>query len=85
MLLFLARRDEIATPEQWDVVEALSKFADEHGVPLTHVAIGGLLTQPAISSVICGATRGDQVRSNAEAAAWTPTDSELAELRSILG
>jgi aryl-alcohol dehydrogenase-like predicted oxidoreductase len=48
------------------------------------VAIGALLAQPAVSSVIAGATRPDQVRANAAAAQWRPTGEDLAELRSLL-
>jgi aryl-alcohol dehydrogenase-like predicted oxidoreductase len=38
------------------------------------VAVGGLLAQPAVTSVIAGATTGEQVRANAAAAGWRPED-----------
>ena len=47
------------------------------------VAIGGLAAQPAVTSVIAGATTPEQVRANVAAGAWVPTDDELAELRTI--
>jgi aryl-alcohol dehydrogenase-like predicted oxidoreductase len=80
----LAGRDEVATDEQFAVVEALARFARQRDLALTDVAIGALLAQPAVSSVIAGATRPDQVRANAAAAQWRPTGEDLAELRSLL-
>src|ERR1700722_19414003 len=48
----LAKREQLATDQQWDVIEKLSVFADEHDVALSELAIGALLAQPAGSSVI---------------------------------
>jgi aryl-alcohol dehydrogenase-like predicted oxidoreductase len=64
----------------WDRVEALQAFADERGVDLLDVAIGGLAAQPAVSSVISGATSGEQVTRNARAALWESTAADLAAL-----
>ena len=50
---------------------------------LLQVAIGGLLAQPAISSVIAGSTKPEQVRANVEAANWEATPEDLAELNSL--
>jgi aryl-alcohol dehydrogenase-like predicted oxidoreductase len=77
----LAGRD--IPEEQFDRVEALQRFADERGVPLLEVAIGGLLAMPAVSSVIAGATRPEQVRSNAQAGAWEPSADDLAALLAL--
>jgi aryl-alcohol dehydrogenase-like predicted oxidoreductase len=65
---------------QYDRVEALESFARERGVTLLDVAIGGLLAQPAVVSVIAGATRPEQVRANAAAGAWEPSADDLAAL-----
>lgn len=81
----LSKRDEIATDEQWQLVEALIGYAEERGVPLIDVAIGALLTQPAVASVITGATRPEQLESNASAAKWKPSAEDLEALRSLLG
>jgi aryl-alcohol dehydrogenase-like predicted oxidoreductase len=64
----------------FDRIEALQKFADERGVSILDVAIGGLVARPYIASVIAGATSGDQVRRNVAAASWAPTDDDLLEL-----
>jgi aryl-alcohol dehydrogenase-like predicted oxidoreductase len=66
-----------------DRVEVLRAWADEHHASLLDVAIGGLLAQPAVASVIAGATKAEQVRANAQAGAWEPTADELAELLAL--
>jgi aryl-alcohol dehydrogenase-like predicted oxidoreductase len=67
----------------WDRIGRLEKYAEQRGVPVLDVAIAGLAAQPAVSSVISGATRGDQVRANAAALDWEPTEADLAELDQI--
>jgi aryl-alcohol dehydrogenase-like predicted oxidoreductase len=80
----LAERSEVATDAQFDLLEAVSRFAEERGVSMVDVAIGALLAQPAVSSVIAGATKPEQVRTNAAADRWQPSDGDLAELSRIL-
>ena len=80
----LASREQVASDEQFALVEALQRYADERGVTLLEVAFGGLLVHPAVTSVIAGATTPEQVMGNARAARWTPTDDDLAALRSVL-
>ena len=79
----LSGRDEVFTDETFDRLEALEEFAQARGVKLLHVAIGGLLGQPAIASVIAGATKPEQVRANVEAAEWQPTPEDLAALNAL--
>jgi aryl-alcohol dehydrogenase-like predicted oxidoreductase len=71
------------TDARFDVVEALEAFAAERGLSLLDVAIGGLAAQPAVGSVIAGATRPDQVKANVAAGRWTPTADDLAALDAI--
>ena len=66
-----------------DRVERLEAFASERGATLLEVAIGGLLAQPAVASVIAGATKPEQVRANAQAGNWEPSAEDLAALRSL--
>jgi aryl-alcohol dehydrogenase-like predicted oxidoreductase len=80
----LAGRDQVATNEQFDVVEALERYAADRQQSMIDIAIGGLLAQPAVSSVIAGATKPEQVRANAAAARWTPDGNDLAELEELL-
>jgi aryl-alcohol dehydrogenase-like predicted oxidoreductase len=79
----LAWREEIATDEEWDTIEALSSFASDRGLDLIDVAIGGLAAQPAVATVIAGAKRPEQARRNAQAGLWQPLPEDLAELQRI--
>src|SRR5580765_4457251 len=74
----LADRDEVFTEETFDRLEALEAFAQERDASLLEVAIGGLLAEPAVGSVISGATKPEQVRENAAAGDWEPSASDLA-------
>jgi aryl-alcohol dehydrogenase-like predicted oxidoreductase len=67
----------------WERIEALTKYAEARDLSLLDVAVAGLAAQPTVSSVISGATSGDQVRANAAAVRWEPTESVLAELDQI--
>jgi aryl-alcohol dehydrogenase-like predicted oxidoreductase len=69
--------------ERWARVAALQAFADARGLSLLQVAIGGLAAMPAVSSVIAGATKPEQVRANVEAGAWEPSADDLAELKAL--
>jgi len=64
----LAGRPSALTDVSFDTVEALEAFGQSRGLPLVHVALGGLLAQPVVASAIAGATSADQVRDNAAAA-----------------
>jgi aryl-alcohol dehydrogenase-like predicted oxidoreductase len=87
------RRGEVATEgrlagreipaERWDRVDALQRYADERGISLLEVAIGGLLGMPSVTSVIAGATSPEQVRTNIAAGAWQPTDEDVAALKAL--
>ena len=66
--------------ERWDRLEEVQRYADERGVPLLSVAIGGLLAMPAVSSVIAGATKPEQVHANVAAGEWQPTADDVAAL-----
>ena len=79
----LATRDEVFTDETFDRLEALEAVAEQRGVSLLSVAIGGLLGQPAIASVIAGATKPEQVRANAVAGEWEPSEDDLAALNAL--
>lgn len=79
----LVGREVYLTDARFDVVEKLEAFAERQGVTLLDVAIGGLLAQPTVASVIAGATRPEQVKANAAAAAWRPDEAALAELNEL--
>jgi aryl-alcohol dehydrogenase-like predicted oxidoreductase len=68
---------------QYDRVEALEAFAEERGVTLLEVAIGGLAAQEPVASVIAGATKPEQVRANAAAGEWQPSTNDLEPLLAL--
>ncbi len=81
----LTDRDHIATDQQYQTIAELERYADERELSMIDVAIGALLARPVIASVIAGATGPEQVRTNAAAAGWQPSDEDLAELARLLG
>jgi aryl-alcohol dehydrogenase-like predicted oxidoreductase len=80
----LASRPEALSAKRFDVIDALEKFASERGISLLHVAIGGLAAQKAVSSVIAGATKPEQVTANVEAGSWRPSKEDLVALDQIV-
>lgn len=72
------------TPEVWSTLAALSQFAADRGRGLAELAIAFVAAQSAVSSVLTGASRPDQVRANAAAAEWTLTAEDLDALDELL-
>ncbi len=68
---------------RWDTIDALDKFAAERGRALVDIAIGWLLAQPTVASVIAGATTPEQVRANVAAGGCQPSTEDLATLDTI--
>ncbi len=66
-------------------VAALERLAGEHGHSLLELAFAWLLSRPAVSSVIAGATRPEQVLANVAAGVWRPGADVLAEVDVITG
>jgi aryl-alcohol dehydrogenase-like predicted oxidoreductase len=79
----LAARRDWLSDDRFDKVEALSAYAEERAASLLDVAIGGLAAQPAVGSVIAGATKPEQVRANVAAGAWVPNEEDLAALNKL--
>jgi aryl-alcohol dehydrogenase-like predicted oxidoreductase len=79
----LSGRDEVFTDETFDRIEALERLAAERGVTLLDVAIGGLAAQPAVASVIAGATQPEQVYANVRAGEWQPSPQDLVALNEL--
>ena len=80
----LAERSQPATDGQFDLVEAIERYASDRGRSITEVAIGALLARRPVSSVIAGATKPEQVRANVAAARWTPDETDMVELEEVL-
>jgi aryl-alcohol dehydrogenase-like predicted oxidoreductase len=80
----IRQRRHIYDDAPWDALEAYQAFCDERGITMLEATFGWLLSRPALSSVIAGATNPDPVRANAAAAsAWTPTPTDLATIDAL--
>lgn len=77
------RRESDLTEATFDVLEGLEAFAKERSISMLDVAIGGLAAQPAVGSVIAGATTPEQVAANVKAGEWRPSAEDLAEIDRI--
>ncbi len=60
-----------------------AEFSSSRGISEVTVAIGWLLAQHPVASVIAGATSAEQVTANAAAGSWVPRAEDLAELDTI--
>lgn len=81
---FSSMGDRLLTDENLETVERLIAFAESRGHTMLELAFSWLLAQPAVASVIAGATKPEQVRSNAAAAGWRLSEGELAEVEEAL-
>ncbi len=68
----------------WDALDRYSEFARARGVTQTALALGWLLAQPGVATVIAGVTRPEQLDENLAATRWRPSEEEVAELGAIL-
>ena len=80
----LAGRDSVGSDEQFSVVESVARFASERDLSMVDVAIGALLANGTVSSVIAGATKPEQVEANVAAGQWQPDAGDLDELNGLL-
>jgi len=71
------------TDENFDVVDALTAWAGDHGHSVLDLAIAWLAAKPYVASVIAGATKPDQIAANAAAGEWVLNPAEVAEVDSI--
>ncbi|MCK0769778.1 aldo/keto reductase [Chromohalobacter canadensis] len=67
----------------FDCIDVMGKIAKAHGVSVAQVALAWLLHQPAVTSVIVGAKRIDQLDDNIAATHVTLSTEELAELDAV--
>jgi aryl-alcohol dehydrogenase-like predicted oxidoreductase len=75
------RQEAVFTDRNFSIVEALAAFAEGSGHTLLELAFARLIAEPAIPSVIAGATSPSQIAANAAAAgSWTLTRDEIAEI-----
>jgi len=76
--------NKFMAPANLDLVEQLAEFVDGRNHSMTELAFSWLLTRPAVSSVIAGATKTEQIKANVQAVGWQLSDADLAALDAIL-
>jgi aryl-alcohol dehydrogenase-like predicted oxidoreductase len=75
---------ELMTEANYNTVVRLATWAEARGRGVNELAQAWLLAQPQVCSVLSGATKAQQVVSNAKASDWQLTTEELKEIDSII-
>ena len=74
--------------EEWlknlELVEKLRALAEHAGHTVAQLVINWILSQPGITSTLCGAKRPVQIRENAGGSSWQLTDNQLAAIDQAL-
>lgn len=65
-------------------VEDLKPIAAAAGVSMTHMSLAWLCQNPAVTSVLCGAHRPDQIADNAAAADVVLSEETLSDIKEVL-
>ncbi|GAB3541337.1 aldo/keto reductase [Arthrobacter tecti] len=76
-------RTNLLDQADWDQLADFSAYARARSLTELQVAFSWLASRPTVTSVIAGATKPEQVRQNAEAVSWVPTEADLEELDRI--
>ncbi len=76
-------RPQIAEGADWDAMETFEAFARERGITMLEATMGWFLSRPAVSSVIAGATKPEQVTQNAASAGWRPSADDVAQIEAL--
>jgi aryl-alcohol dehydrogenase-like predicted oxidoreductase len=71
---------KVYTEENLELVESLIQYVESKGHTLLELAVSWLLAQPAVASVIAGATSPEQASANAKAGGWRLTVEDLREI-----
>ncbi len=80
----MAIRPQVLDTVPWDTIGRYEQFCADRGVTMLGATLAWLLAQPGLTSVIAGATKPEQIRQNADAAAAVDLDAEdLAEIGRI--
>lgn len=67
----------------FDIVDVMRKIAESKGVSVAQIALAWLLHQPAVSTVIVGANKPEQLADNLDSVKVLLNDSELKELDDV--
>lgn len=78
------RQDAVFTDAHFDVLEALTRYANERGHSVVELALGRLLAEPGVAAVIPGASLPEHARANAAAGSWVLNDDDIAAVDRII-
>lgn len=67
----------------YDIIEVLVAIGKEHGVSAAEIALAWLLSRPTVTSVVVGANKQEQLRSNIHAAEVKLTADDLSRLNDV--
>ena len=70
--------------ENFEIIENLELWANNKGITMVQLAFAWLLSKRSVSSVIAGATKVEQVKSNSEASGVELSNNDLEEIDKIL-
>jgi aryl-alcohol dehydrogenase-like predicted oxidoreductase len=73
-------RERTVNDANFDVVEALTAFAQARDHTLLELAMSWLVAQPHVGGIIAGATRPEQIEQNAAAVGWALTADDMTEI-----
>ena len=79
----VTRRHQLYEDDTFDRIDALAAYAAARGRTPVELAFAWLLAEPAVATVICGATSPDQARANATASTWSLAPEEAAEVDAL--
>src|ERR1700683_3353572 len=75
-----ARASRMLSDENFAILEKLEEFARNHDHSMVELAIAWLAAQPQVGSVICGATKPEQVTANVKGGDWKLSADENAAI-----
>jgi aryl-alcohol dehydrogenase-like predicted oxidoreductase len=78
------RASKVMSDRNFDVVDRLTEFAADRDHTILELAFAWLAAQPAMASIIAGATKPAQVDANVAAVDWKLSEDDLAELDELL-
>ena len=80
-----ARLAQFIDAGRLEAVDRLQTYAADHGRTLIELAFGWILSEPAVASVIAGATKPEQVVMNVAAAEWRMSAEQREEISALAG
>ena len=78
------KANNLTSDEILHQVEELSSLASDLNITMSQLALAWCLRLDAVSSVICGATRIEQIDENIEASGISLEDDVIAKIESLL-